>query len=83
MDNLVLGLHKNTTVTRESLFLWMITVNKRAIKAITKPANEADSDIIPDKDMIPEELKRNNKEKTFKIQEGAAEGKSICKIFKF
>lgn len=79
MDNIVLGLHKNETVTREALFLWTITVNKRAIRALTKQATEAESDIIPDKKMIPEELKRHNKKKTYKIQEGAAQGKSICK----
>lgn len=78
MDNLVLGLHRNTTISREALFLWTITVNKRAIKAITKQATEAESDIVPDKKMTPDELKRHNKEKTFKIQDGAAQGTSIC-----
>ena len=77
---LILGLSENPTVTKDALFLWTISMNKKAISALMPSTTEADADMIPEKRMIPDELKRNNMERTFKIQEGAAKGESIWKL---
>ena len=79
MEYLVLGLHKNDTVTRKSLFLWCIAANRNSIEALVPKSLEADNEMVPDKKVAPTELRRFNMERTYKIQEGAAQGSSICK----
>ena len=78
-DELIQGFKHNLTFTQESLFLWVITTNKRAIQSLNPKTFEADSEMIPERKMNVHELKRNNMKRTYEIQEGAAEGKSICK----
>jgi hypothetical protein len=77
---MIIGFSKNPTITKDALFLWTIATNKRAITALIPKTTEADQDMIPEKKMTPAELKRFNMDKTYKIQQGAAEGKSIFKI---
>jgi len=80
LEELVNGFYKNSTISREALFLWVIAMNKKAIDAIKIKATEAESDIVPRKKLNPMELRKQNMERTFKIQEGAAEGNSIFQI---
>ena len=82
-DELVVGFKNNRTFTQESLFLWVIASNKRAIDSISPKTTEADSEMIPDRKLDVLELRRNNMKRTFEIQEGAAEGTSICKLFTY
>lgn len=77
---MILGFSKNPTITKDALFLWTIATNKRAITALIPKTTEADSDMIPEKKMNPIELKRFNMDRTYRIQKGAAQGKSIFKI---
>lgn len=64
---MIIGFSKNSTITKDALFLWTIATNKRAIKALIPKTLEADADMIPEKKMTPAELKRFNMDKTYKI----------------
>ena len=70
---------KNETITREALFIWTKKTNQRGLSALKTTSTDATNEMVPEQKMTPDERKRNNLKKTFEIQEGAAEGKSICK----
>ena len=80
LNYMILGFSKNTTITKDALFLWTLSTNRKAIEALVPQTLEADQDMVPEKEMNPIELKRFNMDKTYKIQQGAAEGHSIFAI---
>lgn len=78
LDEITLGLSENETVNMEALFLWIKNANQRGLKAIKPKSMDAENEIVPEIQTTSEELRRYNMKKTFEIQEGAANGKSIC-----
>jgi U3 small nucleolar RNA-associated protein 20 len=79
--NLIEGLIKNTSIDTDSVFLLTYAMNQRAITLLVDKISENSNEIA----VLPEfdsklDLQRNNLAKTYKIQEGAASGKSLSKM---
>lgn len=75
------GLLKNESVETESVFLLTYAMNQRAIELLEHKAPQSSNEIQLYEEFDSKvELRRNNLEKTYKLQEGAASGKSLEKM---
>lgn len=75
------GLMKNPSIDTENMFLLTFAMNKKAIDLLSiEDSNKVNNELMPIEEFDKSELRRNNLEKTYKLQEGAASGKSIFKI---
>ena len=72
---------KNESVDTESVFLLTYSMNQRAINLLEHKASNSSNEITLYEEFDSKtELKRNNLEKTYKLQEGAASGKYLHNI---
>lgn len=79
--NLIAGLVVNPTIQTEPILLFCSALNKSATEHLRdklKPIEEVD--IRPGMDLETIESRAKRREEVFKIQEGAAQGKSICNL---
>lgn len=79
--NLIAGLVVNPTIQTEPMLLFCSALNKTATEHLRdklKPTEEVD--IRPGMDLETVDSRAKRREDVFKVQEGAAQGKSICKL---
>ena len=75
------GLVKNSTVVLDSLFFWVISMNRRGLRFIRPKENPDEEELLLNQeDLDKKDLLKNNLKKTYEVQKGAAEGKSICNL---
>jgi hypothetical protein len=79
-NHIITGLMANPTLTTESIVIFVSEHNKKAIKNLETTNVAEDVEIRPGMDMEDTETRMSKLEKTFKIQEGAGQGQSICKL---
>lgn len=79
-NHIISGLMANPTLSTESIVIFVSEHNKQAIKNLETTNVPEDVEIRPGMDMEDTETRMSKLEKTFKIQEGAGQGKSICKL---
>jgi hypothetical protein len=78
-NHIISGLMANPTLSTESIVVFVAQHNKEAIKYLQTKENVDDVEIRPGMDLEKTETRVSKLEKTFKVQEGAAQGQSICK----
>ena len=78
-NHMVNGLMSNETLSTESIVIFVNQHNKTALANINEQKPMEDVDIRPGMDLEDTETRMSKLEKKYKIQEGAAQGKSICK----
>lgn len=72
---------KNPTVDLDALFFWTITMNNRALAFLRRKEDENEDELLNDqKKLKKKDLLKYNMGKTYEVQKGAAEGKSICTL---
>ena len=79
-NHIVNGLMFNDTLSTESIVIFVNQHNKKAQKHLTSQKAADDVEIAPGMNLEVTESRMKKLEKTFKVQEGAAQGKSICNI---
>lgn len=80
-NHIISGLMANPTLTTETIVVFVAQHTKEAIKFMTSQEITEDIDIIPGMNLEKTESRMSKLEKTFKVQEGAAKGSSICRSF--
>lgn len=78
-NHIVNGLMSNETLSTESIVIFVNEHNKAALESLNQTKEQEDVDIRPGMNLEETESRMNKLEKKYKIQEGAAQGKSICK----
>ena len=78
-NHLISGLMVNPTLSTESIVVFVAEHNKQAISHLATQTTTDDVDIRPGMDLEVKETRMMQLEKTFKVQEGASQGQSICK----
>lgn len=80
-NHIISGLMANPTLTTESIVIFVNEHNKEAITNMAPQTTTSDDvDIRPGMDMEDTETRMSKLEKKYKIQEGAGQGRSICKL---
>lgn len=79
-NHLISGLMANPSLTTESIVVFVAEHNKEAIKHLAAQAAADDIEVRPGMDLEQTESRMSKLEKTFKVQEGAAQGQSICRL---
>jgi hypothetical protein len=80
--NLIAGLVVNPTLKTEPILLFCSALNQSASAYLKDKLKQvAEVDIRPGMDLEHVDSRSKMREEVFKIQEGAAQGKSICKRF--
>lgn len=77
-NHIISGLMANPTLSTESIVVFVAQHNKDAIKQLQTHESVDDVDVRPGMDLEKTESRISKLEKTFKVQEGAAKGQSIC-----
>lgn len=70
----------NETLSTESIFIFVNSQNKKALRHLKEEKIEEDVEIRPGMDLEVTDTRASKLEKKYKVQEGAAQGKSICKL---
>lgn len=78
-SHIVNGLMLNDTLSTETIVIFVNSHNKKALRFLKEDKRTEDMDIMPGMDLEETETRASKLQKTFKVQEGAAQGKSICK----
>lgn len=79
-NHIITGLMTNPTLNTESILIFVVQNNGQAIKCMATQTTTDDVDVRPGMDLEVTETRAAKLEKTFKVQEGAAAGKSICRF---
>lgn len=79
-NHIVNGLMLNDTLSTESIVIFVNGHNKKALRHLKEDKPSEGVEIIPGMDLETTETRGSKLHKTFKVQEGAAQGKSICKL---
>jgi hypothetical protein len=69
----------NSSLTTDSIIMFVKDMNQKAMKVLDNAKGEADIDIKPLKEFNKKDMKKFKLEDKYKIQQGAAQGMSICK----
>jgi uncharacterized alpha/beta hydrolase family protein len=77
-NHMVNGLMPNETMSTESIVIFVNNHNKVALQFLNEEKPLDDVEIRPGMDLEDTETRMDKLEKKYKIQEGAAQGKSIC-----
>jgi hypothetical protein len=78
-SHIVNGLMLNGTLSTETIVIFVNSHNKKALRFLKEDKPTEDMDIMPGMDLEDTETRASKLLKTYKVQEGAAQGKSICK----
>ena len=79
-NHIISGLMANPTLTTESVVIFVTQHNRQAIKNMAAQTTADDVDVRPGMDLEDTETRMSKLEKKYKIQEGAGQGQSICKL---
>lgn len=77
-SHIVNGLMLNDTLSTESIVIFVNSHNRKALKHLKEDKPADGVEIMPGMDLEATESRASKLNKTFKVQEGAAQGKSIC-----
>jgi len=85
LRNVLEGLSLNKSLKPEQLLIFCYSLIKESLKGMQKTEEKGllVDDLSLAHNTTKAELIRNKKAKTYEIQQGAAQGKSICKFFIF
>lgn len=77
---IISGLMTNPTLNTEAIVVFVNQHNKQALQYLATKTAVEDVEIKPGMDLEQTETRMSKLEKTFKVQEGAAQGASICRF---